>query len=137
VNDVLGGHLASGSLALSAAAGQLKAGLLRGLGIGTEQRLPEFADIPTFKEQGYPDLVSSTWFALSGPANLPPPIVDRLNAEVIKALNAPDVQARLEREAIDSKSLNSAELTAFFKDETTRWLPIAKAVAVDVKSRDQ
>jgi len=60
VNDVLGGHLVSGSLALSAAAGQLKAGALRGLAIGTEQRLPEFPDIPTFTEQGYPGLVSST-----------------------------------------------------------------------------
>jgi len=134
VNDVLGGHLVSGSLALSAAAGQLKAGLLRGLAIGTEQRLPEFADIPTFKEQGYPDLVSSTWFALSGPANMPQPIVDRLNAEVVKALHAPDVQARFEREAIDTKSLSAAELTAFFKDETVRWLPIAKAIAADLKA---
>jgi tripartite-type tricarboxylate transporter receptor subunit TctC len=134
VNDVLGGHLVSGSLALSAAAGQLKAGLLRGLAIGTGERVPEFADIPTFKEQGYPDLVSSTWFALSGPAHMPQPIVDRLNAEVIKALHAADVTARLEREAIDSKSFSSGELTAFFKDEMTRWLPIARTVAAEVKA---
>ena len=137
VNDVLGGHLVSGSLALSAAAGQLKAGALRGLAIGTEQRLPEFPDIPTFTEQGYPGLVSSTWFALSGPANMPAAVVDRLNKEVVKALHAPDVQARLERESIDSKSLDSAGLTAFFKDETARWLPLAKAVAADVKSSNQ
>ena len=134
VNDVLGGHLVSGSLALSAAAGQLKAGALRGLAIGTEQRLAEFPDIPTFTEQGYPRLVSSTWFALSGPANMPPAVVDRLNTEVIKALHAPDVRARLEHEAIDSRSLDSAGLTAFFKDEAGRWLPIAKAVAADVKT---
>jgi tripartite-type tricarboxylate transporter receptor subunit TctC len=135
VNDVLGGHLVSGSLALSAAAGQLKAGLLRGLGIGTEERLAEFPDIPTFKEQGYPDLVSSTWFALSGPANMPQSIVDRLNAEVVKALHAPDVAARLDRESIDTKSLNSAGLTGFFRDEMARWLPLAKAVAADVKQQ--
>jgi tripartite-type tricarboxylate transporter receptor subunit TctC len=137
VNDVLGGHLVSGSLALSAAAGQLKAGLLRGLAIGSDERVPEFPDIPTFKEQGYPGLVSSTWFALSGPANVPPPIVDRLNSEVVKALHAPEVQARLKEEAIDTKSLNSAELTQFFKDETARWLPLAKSVAADVKSSNQ
>jgi tripartite-type tricarboxylate transporter receptor subunit TctC len=133
VNDVLGGHLTSGSLALSAASGQLKAGTLRGLGIGTEERVPAFADIPTFKELGYPNLVSSTWFGLSGPANLPPPIVVRLNAEVVKALHAPDVQARLENEAIDLKSLNAADFTAFFKDEVVRWTPIAKAVAAQAK----
>ena len=134
VNDVLGGHLTSGSLALSAAAGQLKAGALRGLGIGTEERLPAFADIPTFKEQGYPNIVSSTWFALSGPANLPPQIVTRLNAEVVKALHAPDVQARFESEAIDIKSLNADDFTAFFKAEVVRWTPIAKAVAAQAKA---
>jgi tripartite-type tricarboxylate transporter receptor subunit TctC len=133
VNDVLGGHLTSGSLALSAASGQLKAGSLRGLGIGTEERVPAFADIPTFKELGYPNLVSSTWFGLSGPANLPPPIVARLNAEVAKALHTPDVQARLENEAIDLKSLNAADFTAFFKAEVVRWTPIAKAVAAQAK----
>ena len=134
VNDVLGGHLTSGSLALSAAAGQLKAGALRGLAIGTEERVPGFPDIPTFKELGYPSLVSSTWFGLSGPANLPPSIVARLNAEVVKALHAPDVQARLEGEAIDSKSLNAADFTAFFKAEVVRWTPIAKAVAEQAKA---
>jgi tripartite-type tricarboxylate transporter receptor subunit TctC len=134
VNDVLGGHLTSGSLALSAAAGQLKAGALRGLGIGTEERVPGFPDIPTFKELGYPSLVSSTWFGLSGPAHLPPQIVTRLNAEVVKALHAPDVQARLESEAIDSKSLNAADFTAFFKQEVVRWTPIAKAVAEQAKA---
>ncbi len=134
VNDVLGGHLASGSLALSAASGQLKAGTLRGLGIGTEERLPAFPDIPTFKELGYPDLVSSTWFGLSGPANLPPAIVARLNTEVIKALHASDVQARFENEAIELKSLDPAGFTAFFKQEVVRWTPIAKAVAEEARA---
>jgi tripartite-type tricarboxylate transporter receptor subunit TctC len=134
VNDVLGGHLTSGSLALSAAAGQLKAGTLRGLGIGTEERLPAFPDIPTFKELGYPNLVSSTWFGLSGPASLPPAIVARLNVEVVKALHAPDVQARFENEAIDIKSLDPNGFAAFFKREVARWTPIAKAVAEQAKA---
>lgn len=134
VNDVLGGHLTSGSLALSAAAGQLKAGTLRGLGLGTEERLPAFADIPTFKELGYPSLVSSTWFGLSAPANLPAPIAARLNAEVVKALHASDVQARFESEAIDTKTLDADGFTAFFKQEVVRWTPIAKAVAEQAKA---
>ena len=136
VNDVLGGHLTLGSLALSAAAGQLKAGALRGLAIGTEERLPAFAGNPGPSGLGYPDLVSSTWFGLSGPANLPPPIVARLNTEVVKALHAPDVLARLESEAIDTKSLNAADFTAFFKQEVVRWT-IAKAVAAKAKDAGQ
>ena len=78
VNDVLGGHLTSGSLALSAAAGQLKAGALRGLAIGTEERLPAFADIPTFKELGYPNagVLDLVWIVGAGQpaaANRRPP----------------------------------------------------------------
>jgi tripartite-type tricarboxylate transporter receptor subunit TctC len=134
VNDVLGGHLALGATALSAAAGQLKAGAVRGLAISTSERLPDFADLPTFKEQGYADLIASTWFALSGPANLPRGIVDRLNAEVVKALHAPDVQARFAQEAIDTKSLNAAEFTQFFKDEQARWTPLARTVAAEAKA---
>ena len=85
VTDVLGAHIGAGLTALTAAAGQVSAGVLRGLAISSEQRLPDFPDLPTYKEQGYPDLVSYTWFALSGPANLPRDIVDRLNAEVAAA----------------------------------------------------
>ena len=134
VNDLLGGHLMIGAIALSAAAGQLKSGAVRGLAISTEQRLPDFPDLPTFKEQGYPDLVASTWFALSGPAGLPQDIVNRLNVEVVKATHAPDVQARFAREAIDTKSLNAEDFNQFFKDEQARWTPLARRVAAEAKA---
>jgi tripartite-type tricarboxylate transporter receptor subunit TctC len=134
VNDVLGGHLMIGAIALSAAVGQLKVGAVRGLAISTEQRLPDFPDLPTFKEQGYPDLVASTWFALSGPAKLPPEIVNRLNVEVVKAMQAPDVQARFAQEAINTKSLNAADFTQFFKDEQKRWTPLARSIAAEAKA---
>jgi tripartite-type tricarboxylate transporter receptor subunit TctC len=96
--------------------------------------LPDFPDLPTFKEQGFPDLVASTWFALSGPANLPPEIVNRLNVEVVKAMHAPDVQARFAQEAINTKSLNAADFTQFFKDEQKRWTPLARSVAAEAKA---
>jgi tripartite-type tricarboxylate transporter receptor subunit TctC len=127
--DVLGGHIDAGLTALTAAAGQLSSGTARGLAISAEDRLPEYANVPTYKELGYPDLTTSTWFALSGPANLPRDIVDRLNAEVVKALHAPDVQERFRKEAIDTKTLDAEAFTAFFKAETQRWTPLAKAVA--------
>jgi tripartite-type tricarboxylate transporter receptor subunit TctC len=134
VTDVLGGHLSTGITALAAAAGQIKSGDLVGFAISAQDRVPEYPNLPTYKEQGYPDIVSSTWFALSGPANLPRDIVVRLNAEVVKALHAPDVQARFAREAIDTKSLDADAFTAFFKAEAERWTPLAKAVAAQVKA---
>jgi tripartite-type tricarboxylate transporter receptor subunit TctC len=131
--DVLGGHLATGVVSLAVGGEQIRAGTARGFAISTEERLPAYPDLPTYKEQGYPDLVSSTWFALSGPANLPREIVERLNAEVVKALQVPDVQARFQREAIDTKTLDADAFTAFYKAEAERWTPLAKSVAAQVK----
>jgi tripartite-type tricarboxylate transporter receptor subunit TctC len=132
--DVLGGHLATGLVSLAVGGEQIKAGTARGFAISTEERLPAYPDLPTYKEQGYPDLVASTWFALSGPANLSREIVARLNTEVVKALQAPDVQARFQREAIDTKTLDADAFTAFYKAEAERWTPLARAVAAQVKA---
>jgi tripartite-type tricarboxylate transporter receptor subunit TctC len=98
VTDVLGGHLHTAVVSLTATAGPVTAGSVHGMAISSDERLPEFRELPTYKEQGYPELTTATWFALSGPANMPKDIVDRLNREVVKALQAPDVQARFRRE---------------------------------------
>jgi tripartite-type tricarboxylate transporter receptor subunit TctC len=134
ITDVLGGHIGAGLTALTVAAGQLSSGALRGLAISSTERLAEFPDVPTYTEQGYPEIVASAWFALSGPANLPREIVDRLNTEVVKALHAPDVEPRLRNEAIDTKTLDADAFTAFFRAEAQRWTPLAKAVAAQVKA---
>jgi tripartite-type tricarboxylate transporter receptor subunit TctC len=134
VTDVLGGHIALGATALTAAAGQIKSGAVRGLALSTERRIADLPDVPTYPEVGYPALVTSTWFALSGPANLPKEIADRVNAEIVKAFHAPDVQARFQKEAIDTKTLNAAEFTAFFRAEMERWTPLARSVAAQIKA---
>jgi tripartite-type tricarboxylate transporter receptor subunit TctC len=134
VTDVLGGHIGAGLTALTVAEGQLAAGALRGLAISASERVPELPEVPTYAELGYPDLVASAWFALSGPAKLPRGIAERLNAEVVKALHAPDIEARLRKETIDTKSLDPSAFTEFFKAEAQRWTPWAKAVAAQMKA---
>jgi len=134
VTDVLGGHIATGITALAAVGGQVSSGAVRGLAIASEKRLPAYPDLPTYVEQGYTGLVGSTWFALSGPANMPREIVDRLNAEVVKILHASDLQARFVREAIDTKRLDADAFTAYFKAEAARWTPLARSVVDQVKA---
>jgi tripartite-type tricarboxylate transporter receptor subunit TctC len=127
LTDMLGGHLPMASMTLTSGAAQISADKVRALAVSTPKRVADFPEIPTYVEQGFPDLVAYTWFALSGPANMPPDIVKRLNAEVVKALKLPDVQARLKREAIYTEAFTSEEFTAFFLREMERWTPIAKA----------
>jgi tripartite-type tricarboxylate transporter receptor subunit TctC len=127
LTDMLGGHLPMASMTLTSGAAQISADKVRALAVSTPNRVADFPEIPTYVEQGFPDLVAYTWFSLSGPANMPPDIVKRLNAEVVKALKLPDVQARLKREAIYTEAFTSQEFTAFFLREMERWTPIAKA----------
>jgi tripartite-type tricarboxylate transporter receptor subunit TctC len=76
---------------------------------------------------GYPDLVATVWFSLSGPANLPTDIVERLNAEVNRALELPDVRERLKPEGIVPSRMGVREFSAFVAEELRRWGPIVKA----------
>lgn len=127
LSDMLGGHLPAASMTLTSAAGQLQGKKVRALAISTPQRVGDYPDIPTYAEQGFPDIVAYTWFSLSGPAGMPPEIANKLNAEVVKAFKQPDVVERLKREAIYTEPFTAQEFTAFFKREMDRWTPIAKA----------
>ena len=95
--------------------------------MSSAQRLPDYPDIPTFVEQGFPDIVATVWFSLSGPANLPPEIVEKLNAEVRRALELSEVRAKLRHEGITPNRLDAKEFTAFVTDELRRWGPIVRA----------
>jgi tripartite-type tricarboxylate transporter receptor subunit TctC len=127
VSDLIAGHLPVVSTTLTTAAPQIRAGKARGLAISAASRLAEFPDLPTFAEMGYPDLVATVWFSLSGPANMPQEIVERLNAEVNRALELPDVRERLKPEGIVPQRLSARDFSTFVSDEVKRWGPIVKA----------
>ena len=89
--------------------------------------MPDFPDVPTFAELGYPNLTASIWFSLSGPPGMPPEIVNRLNAEVRRALRLPDVRERLRPEGIEPGDLDPQAFTAFVAAELKRWEPVVRA----------
>jgi tripartite-type tricarboxylate transporter receptor subunit TctC len=127
VTDLIAGHIPVVSTTLTTAASQIRAGRARGLAISAASRLAEFPDIPTYAEMGYPDLVATVWFSLSGPASLPADIVTRMNAEVNRALDLPDVRERLKPEGIVPQRLTAPEFSAFVADEIRRWTPVVRA----------
>ena len=127
VTDLIAGHIPIVSTTLTTAAPQIRAGRARGLAVSAASRLAEFPDIPTYAELGYPDLVATVWFSLSGPANLPADIVERLNAEVNRALDLPDVRERLKPEGIVPSRMSASEFGAFVAEEVRRWGPVVRA----------
>lgn len=127
ITDLIAGHIPVASTTLSTASGQIHSGRARALAISTAARLPDYAGVPTFAEAGYKDLVATIWFSLSAPAGLPAPIVERLNAEVRKALDTPEVRERLKPEGIEPGRLSAAQFTAFVAEELKRWTPVVRA----------
>jgi tripartite-type tricarboxylate transporter receptor subunit TctC len=125
--DLIAGHIPAVSATLTTAAPHIRSGRVRALALSAPERLPDFAEIPTFRELGYPDLVATVWFSLSAPARLPPDIGARLNAEVGRALELPDVRERLRPEGIVPNHMSAAEFTAFVTDEIRRWTPVVRA----------
>ena len=95
VVDLMAGHIHAISTTLSTAAAQMRAGRIRALAVSSAERLPDYANVPTFRELGFPQLVATVWFSISGPAGMPPDVVARLNGEVRRILQLPDVRERL------------------------------------------
>ena len=131
--DVMGHQIAAASVTVSTAAGQMKGGLVRALAVSTKQRVPEFPDIPTFAELGYPEATSMIWFAMCGPAGLPPDIANKVNAVVVKGFQGPDIRKRLAAEAIQTEPFTPPQFVDFVKAETTRWGPIAREAVASAK----
>jgi len=130
--DIVAGHIHAISTTLTTASGQIRAGRVRGLAISSDQRLPDYPGIPTFKDAGYPNLVATVWFSLSGPAGMPADIVNRLNSEVRRILQLPDVRERLRGDGITPNKLDPKAFTGYVAAEVKRWAPVIKASGATV-----
>jgi tripartite-type tricarboxylate transporter receptor subunit TctC len=128
VLDLIAGRVQIGMLTYSSVSAQIRAGALVPLANSASARLPQMPDVPTFRELGYPELVATTWFALSGPAGLPPDVVARLNHEVVNAMALPHMQELMVQDAIETRAMTAAEVTQFMQGEIDKWQPIIARV---------
>jgi tripartite-type tricarboxylate transporter receptor subunit TctC len=104
---------------------------VRLLAASAPERLAGWPEVPTFREQGFPDLVSSVWISVAGPAGLPDVVADRLHAEIQAALARPEVAARLaEIGSGPNRGLSRAALTAYVAQEGARWGELARAANI-------
>lgn len=129
VLDLLGNQIPAAFMALPSANAHILSGKLRALATTASKRLPEHPNVPTFAELGYPALTARTWFGISGPAGMPKPLVDRINAEVRRGLQTPTVRQQLALESIESDDFDATMFTQYVKSEIDRWVPLAKAVS--------
>jgi tripartite-type tricarboxylate transporter receptor subunit TctC len=123
--DLLGGQVNALFAAMPTVTAYIKSGKLRAIAVTTPQRFPGLPDVPTIAESGYPGYSFSSWFGILAPAGTPRPVIDRLQAEVAKALKDPGVQERLGDYVIFGSSPD--EFGSFIKAEIDKTGKIIKA----------
>jgi tripartite-type tricarboxylate transporter receptor subunit TctC len=111
---------------LAPALPHIKAGKLRALGVTSEKRSSAVPDVPAIAET-LPGFGIVSWQAIFAPAGVPQPVVDRLSAELIKAVKDPDTTAKLVAQGIEPGGMTPAELGAFQKSEVEKWARVIKA----------
>jgi tripartite-type tricarboxylate transporter receptor subunit TctC len=126
--DLVAGTVNVGTMTWTTALGQIRAGKVIPIAVSSRARLAEYPDLPTFAEQGYPDLTAVSWFAFSGPAGLPHELTGKLNAAVVKIMSLPEVQQRMQRDAVETRAMSPEEFTGFVAGEIDKWAPVAKRV---------
>lgn len=105
----------------SSATGYIRSGRMRPLALLDKKRVASLPQVPTTAEAGLPDLVAVNWYAVLAPAGTPAAIVDRLNAESVKAMNAPDYRAPLAEMGAEPSAFGAAETGQFLRAEYARW----------------
>ena len=126
VTDVLSGQIDMVFLGVASAAAQIDAGKLRAIGVTTTKRSPMRPDLPTLAEQGLPNYNFDGWMALAGPAGMPRPIIDKLNAELKAALATREVQESMAKIAVMLTTTTPEEGTQFFQRELDKHTLLAK-----------
>ncbi len=101
-------------------------GRLRALGVSSRARMQADPSIPTIAEQGLPGFETTQWYCVVTTAGVPAPIIARLNAEVHKAMNDPEVRQRLAAEGAESAPGTPEELGRFMRAEVARWAEVIR-----------
>jgi tripartite-type tricarboxylate transporter receptor subunit TctC len=109
---------------------QIKSGQLRALAVSAGKRFPGLADVPTVIEAGVPGYDVASWNAFAAPAKTPPAVIQRVRAELVKALSAPDIQSRLTELGVEPRPSTPEELRAFFVSESQRWTRVVEAARI-------
>ena len=104
----------------------VKAGKMRALAVGSASRSASMPDVPTVAESGFPGFAAENWYGVYVPAGTPRDIVTRLNQEIVKALNLPDVKERFAAQGADIVANTPEQHLAFLKAEMEKWGRIAK-----------
>jgi tripartite-type tricarboxylate transporter receptor subunit TctC len=128
--DVAAGQIPVGFQGLGTVAALVRGGQLRLIGVTTQNRLPQFPDVPTISESGLPGFFFNSWFAILAPAGTPKHIIARLNAEVLKAVSDPEIRRKLEELGFAVRGSSAEELRVMTRDQLAKYARVIKEMGI-------
>ena len=126
LTDLMSGQIQSAFGDVLVLMPQIQAGTVRPLAVTSKTRHPMLPDVPTLDEAGLPGFEASSWQGLFAPAGTPPDIVEKLGAEVIKAMQSPDIKDFFAAQGFVVQGSTPAVFKAFVASEVNKWMPIVK-----------
>lgn len=130
LQDLIGGQLDLMFDGLGSSAPHLKSGRIKALAVASPKRASGFPDIPTTAEAGLPGYEVSTWYALWAVKGTPPDIIEKMSAEIKKALASPEIQAAWQKAGSEIPQMTQAQFTSMIASEMGRWNKVVKEANV-------
>ncbi|MBV8744899.1 MAG: tripartite tricarboxylate transporter substrate binding protein [Xanthobacteraceae bacterium] len=131
--DLIAGHIQATFETLGTALPPIKAGLLRPLGVSSQQRIPDLPDLPTIAESGYPDYSSTVWYGVAAPAGVPDEIAQMIRASINRALDDDAFRASLTKVGFPPLRPQSEAGTKQFIDaDRARWSAVVKQLNISL-----
>lgn len=131
--DLMGGHLDFAGSSISSAASLIHAGKIRALAVTSTQRNASLPDVPAVAEFGYKDFNAMSFYGVMGPAGIPAPIVSRLNTDINKILQRPDVKAAFQAQGFDAAPTSPEEFASLVRADIQKSREIITAAGIKVE----
>jgi tripartite-type tricarboxylate transporter receptor subunit TctC len=130
VIDLLGGHVSVMFDNLITAIPNIRSEKVRALGVTTTQRAAQLPSVPTISESGLPGYDAFVWWGVFAPGGTPPDLVGRMQAELSKAIRAPEMLEKLREQGIATSGGTAKEFDAFFRADAEKWARVVKAAGI-------
>jgi tripartite-type tricarboxylate transporter receptor subunit TctC len=126
MNALLGGHVKIYFSLVPTVLQHIKAGTLRALAVTTDKRLPYLPDVPTIAESGFPDYEMNSWQAAFAPAGTPKEVITKINGEIVRMLQTPEVRERMAKEGADPVGSTPEAFARRLASEMAKWSKVVK-----------
>ena len=134
MNSLMGGHVKIYFALVPAVLQHIKTGGLRAIAVTTEERLPYLPDVPTIAELGFPGYEISSWQGVFAPAGTPKDVVGKINGELVRMLNVPEIRRRISQEGADPVGSTPDAFATRVRNEITKWTKVIKTSGIQASN---